>query len=156
MSALAVLGMVVAVLIDLVAPLVLCALLITRNRRHRRSATTDQTFWIVAVAYLVILVLLAASAVRDVLAFHGAGVVLVTVFAIPLGAVPAVFNSTLIHLFFTDAEWAAGGYQVVLTAYVTGMVAWAFLNLAGLRALTSRGRARAARFVPIGADSPAS
>lgn len=142
MSALAVLGMVVAVLIDLVAPLVLCALLITRNRQHRRSATTDQTFWIVAVAYLVILVPLAVSAVRDVLAFHGTGVVLVTVFAMPLGAVPAVMNSTLIHLLFTDAEWADGGYQVVLIGYVTGMVAWGFVNVAGLRALMSRARTR--------------
>jgi hypothetical protein len=57
-----------------------------------------------------------------------------TITAMPTSLLPAVFNSLVIGNFFTDPEWAYGGYQVVLTIYVAGMLAWALLNAALLRA----------------------
>jgi hypothetical protein len=140
MSALAVLGVVLAIAVDVAVPLVFAFLLIRRNHRRRSTSSTEKVFWIVSAAYLALVILIAISAVRDVYAFQGTSVVLVTLFAFPFGSIPAVLNSTVIHYFFTDAEWASGGYQLVLVAYVVGMVGWAFLNAAGLRAVISLAR----------------
>jgi hypothetical protein len=138
----AILGIIVAILVDAALPAVLAIVLIRRNRSRRTSDRSEKTFWIIAGVYTGGVALIAAAAVRDVFAFEGATVVVLTVLAGPSGLLPAIFNSNVIHYFFTDAEWAAIGYHPVLIAYVIGMVAWAFLNAAGLRALISLGRRR--------------
>jgi hypothetical protein len=142
MSPLSIVGIVLFVVIDLVGPAVLAAYLIRRNFRRRSSPTSERIFWIMAGIQTGVVALLAWWAVAGVLDFRGEPVIAVTAFALPLGAVPAILNSTLVHLLVTDADWAAGGYHVVLTAYVVGMVAWALLNGLVLRAVISAGRAR--------------
>lgn len=144
MSALAVFGIAVTVSADLVIPAVAVFLLVRRNHRRSSSRHNDAIFWWLTGVQSGLVALVAYGAVVAVFAYSGNAVIAVTILALPLGAVPAIFNTNLVEVFFTDEEWAAGAYQIVMTAYVVGMVAWAMLNAAGLRALVSLKRNRQA------------
>lgn len=140
MSTLSLLGFAVAALADVVLPVVIAVWLLVRNHRRRRASGLDVAWWVASLLFLALVGLLVWRAVESVALYHGDLIVTVTALALPLGAIPAVVNSSLMHLFFTDAEWAAYGYQPVLTMYAAGMFAWAVANLAAIRAIVSHAR----------------
>jgi hypothetical protein len=149
MSAAAI-GILVAGLVDIVVPLSLAVPLIVFTRRHRRSAAGELRFWVGAGIYLAFAAFAIWRGLVDVFGYEGGGVIGSTIVALPTSLVPAVFNSIVIHHFFTTREWAQFGYFAVLTVYVSGLAAWALLNALLLRALVlvgssayERGEARA-------------
>ncbi len=140
MTALPILGIAGAALVDVLLPICLAVALTCWNFRHRSSRKSETTFWVIAGSQLVIMGLLAWQGVVDVFAYEGGGVVIVTLYAGPGGLVPFIFNSGAIHFFFTTAQWASFGYFIVLTLYVAGMPAWSYVATAGLRALMAWSR----------------
>jgi hypothetical protein len=132
-------GILIAVLVDIVLPLGLAALLIVRNWRRRKTSAGEGRFWIGVGIYLALVGFAIWRGIVDIYAYEGGGVIGSTIVALPTSLVPAVFNSYVIHFFFTTKEWATFGYFAVLTVYVSGMAVWALLNAVTLRALVTLG-----------------
>jgi hypothetical protein len=128
-------GILLAVLVDIVLPLGLAVPLILQNRRRSMSRGGEKHFWIGAAIYLAVVSFAVWRGLVDVFAYQGAGVVGSTVVTLPTSLVPAVFNSMTIHHFFTFADWTHFGYVSVLTVYVTGMLGWGLFNAVAFRAL---------------------
>ncbi|MBX3194308.1 MAG: hypothetical protein KF727_04315 [Microbacteriaceae bacterium] len=129
-------GIVVAVLVDIVVPLALAGLLIRHNARHRRSRRSEATFWLIAGGLAIPLVLLIVGGVADVFDYRADRVIGVTLAALPGSLIPMLVHSNVMSRLFTDAQWETG-YFSVLTIYVVGMAAWALVNATALRASAS-------------------
>ena len=134
-------GIVLAVLVDLLIPAVLVALLVRDNRRGRGSDRGERLFWawfgpIIGVYALAVIV-----GLPRIWAYDGWGVIVATVFAIPAGLVPALFNSTVIHYFFTVSQWGDFGYFAVTAVYTMGLIAWAALPPLAIRRRVQSARA---------------
>jgi hypothetical protein len=132
-------GILIAVMVDVVVPIGLAALLIVRGR-HGNGPGVTRWFYIGAGIYLLLVALVIPVGIRDVFAYGAGGVIGATITALPTSLVPALVNSFAMHYFFSEKEWAHGGYQTVLTIYVSGMLGWALLNAALLRALITASR----------------
>lgn len=135
----AALGIVVAVVVDVVLPLAIILVLLhaPRSRRQRRSGIVQ--FWTWCGIWAGVIGIASRCAFDELLRFHGEMVLAATLLALPGGIVPAVFNSNVIHYFFTDDEWLAFGYIVVLPVYLAGLIPWALVLPVAIRHSALRG-----------------
>lgn len=140
----AILGLVFAVVVDLLLPLGLLLWMAIENYRHRRSHRRETWFWVVVGVYTVWLWLFVVRAVADTFAYEGSTVYLAVFFSLPLSLLPSALNSTFIHYFFTTQEWADFGYLIVLPVFLVGLVAWALMLPVGIRRLVQAESRRAA------------
>ena len=150
-------GIATAAVIDVVLPLVGAGLLLRVLHRLRRPG---RGFWIGVGVYGFVVLMSVVPGLVDVFRYQGSGVIAATISALPTSLIPATFNSTVIHLFFTASQWRDGGYHAVLTLYVAGMIGWALLNATLVAGAVAAGRrvyerfesAEAERAAPAGDD----
>jgi hypothetical protein len=128
-------GLAIAFLVDLAIPLALAIWLAILNHRAPKRRSSDAIFWSLVGAYLGIVALGVWVGIAGTYAYSGIGVVIAVVLAFPGSLVPAIFNSNVIHFFFTSGEWARVGYLPVLTFFLLGLLAWAALLPLGIRRL---------------------
>jgi hypothetical protein len=134
----AALGIILAVLVDLVLPTALVVILVRANRNGRRTDRGERIFWAWFGPIIGVYALAVIASLSQIWVYSGAGVVVASIFALPASGIPASFNSTVIHYFFTTEEWAHVGYFVVTCVYSVGLIAWAALPTLAIRRLTQR------------------
>ena len=135
-----ILGIAIALVVDVGFPAVLAVLLVRSNWRHRSSVRGEKTFWGWFGALLGAFAVCMFVAVPGIWSYDGTGAVMGTIFAVPGSLVPALFNSFVIHFFFTTSEWTSFGYYVVMTGYCLGLIFWASLLPLAVRRLSRRRR----------------
>jgi len=133
-----VVGIILAVLVDLVVPTALLVWLVRANSAGRRSDRGERVFWAWFGPIIGIYALAIVASLDRIFAFEGQGVVIASIFALPASGIPAAFNSTVIHYFFSTAEWAAFGYFIVTSVYTIGLIAWAALPALAIRRINQR------------------
>jgi hypothetical protein len=131
-------GISIALAVDLALPLVLLVVIERINARNARYRGT-RDFWIGVGFYAALLIFVAVQGLVSVLDYKGAGVAVAVFIALPLSLVPTIFNSFVIHHFFTVAQWAEFGYFVVLFIFVIGLVPWALLGPVLIRRIAQSG-----------------
>ena len=134
----AVLGILVAVLVDLALPTLLVVWLVRANTGGRRSDRGERVFWAWFAPIIGIYAIVVIASLPQIWAYSGAGVVVASIVALPASGIPAAFNSTVIHYFFTTEEWTHFGYYVVTSVYTVGLIAWAALPTLAIRRLVQR------------------
>ena len=142
MSPLSVVGIGVAITFDLILPAALLVLLARANYRHRDSRASEQRFWGFTTAYTLALSAVCLIALQAALQDNGYPTLVAVFFGLPMSAIPSIFNSNVIHLFFTQAEWANLGYPIVMSAFLVGLIAWAILLPVAIRRLSQRSALR--------------
>lgn len=130
-----VLGLVLAVVVDLGIPVLLVVWLARGNYARRQTDRGEVAFWVAMAAYLVFLGIWVVRAIIDVPRLEGSSVVTAGVFSLPMSIVPSAFNSLTMAGLFTRGEWADFGYAIVLPVFLVGLLAWAALLPVGIRAL---------------------
>jgi len=128
----AILGIAIALLVDVVLPAALVLLLLRSTQRGGKA------FWWWFGSIYGFFALCVIAAIPRIWWYDGLGVVVGTIFAAPGSVVPAVFNSTVIHFFFSSGEWANYGYFIVTTGYCVGLIFWAALVPLTVRWLNGR------------------
>lgn len=114
-------------------------LLARTNAKHRSTNRGERLFWLTLAPYGGVLALVVGWALALVLGSdQGSAVIGAAVLSLPASILPSVLYSTTMHLFFSDAEWAAYGYRVVVTTYLVGLIPWALLPIVGTRRLAQR------------------
>ena len=150
MTLLSTIGIAVALLVDLALPATLLAMMIRSNFRGRPSDSSERNFWVGMVCYAIFVSFFIIWAIRGTFMFEGYSTLAAVFFALPMSAVPAIINSNVIHLFFTDPEWLDYGYFVVMTIFLVGLLAWALLLPTWVRWGAQRSAARYARSTQSG------
>ena len=140
-----VLGIVIALVVDLLVPLAVLMLVERINQRSARPRGT-RDFWIGMAAYGALLGFVVLLGIRSVFDYEGAGVAVAVLVALPMSAIPAIFNSFVIDPFFSTAEWADYGYFIVLVVFLVGLIPWALLGTVLIRRLAQWVTAPAHRF----------
>lgn len=136
-------GVAIAVVVDLLLPLVLVAVVGVRNVRSHTSRTSEAVFWLLVAVCEIWLILGVVVAVwRDIPQYAGTTVLIDAVLALPLSAIPATVNSTTIHLFYTAREWAETGYLTIVPIFTVGLVPWGILGPMLLRRVVQHRRSR--------------
>jgi len=133
-----VLGIAIALLVDVFLPAALAVLLVRGNWRHRRSVRGEKVFWAWFGSILGFFSICVLAALPRIWWYDGLGVVTGTIFAAPGSVIPALFNSNVIHLFFTTSEWVNYGYFIVTTIYSVGLIFWFALTPLAIRLMSRR------------------
>jgi len=135
-------GIAVAFLVDFALPATLLAVMIRSNFRGRPSDSNERNFWIGMACYVIFVGFFIALALRGTFNYEGYTTLMAVFFALPMSAVPAIFNSNIIHFFFTDPEWLEYGYFFVMTIFLVGLIPWVLLLPAWVRWGTQRSALR--------------
>ena len=151
-----VLGIAIALVVDVLLPAALAVLLVRSNWRHRRSVHGEKMFWGWFGALLGTFAVCMFVALAGIWSYDGSGVVMGTIFAAPGSVIPALFNSNVIHFFFTASEWANYGYFIVTTIYSVGLIFWFALTPLAIRRMSRRRVPAQAPPVPVQAPPHAS
>ena len=137
-----VLGIAVAVLVNLVLPITAAIWFSRWNARAASNPSIERGFWIGTGIYLGALTVSAFLAIVRVYSFDPIPVFFHSFVTLPLSLVPAIFDSNVMHQLITRSEWADVGYAVVMPVYLLGCVAWASLGPILIRAAVHHRRAR--------------
>jgi len=132
------LGILLAVLVDIALPTVLVVWLISANNKGRRTDRGERIFWAWFGPIIGLYALAVLISLPQIWAYNGSGLVLASIFALPASGIPAAFNSTVIHYFFSTGDWTRYGYYIVTSVYTVGLIAWAALPTLGIRRLVQR------------------
>jgi len=133
-----ILGIAIALVADVLLPAALAVLLVRSNWRHRRSVRGEKVFWAWFGPILGFFAICVFAALSRICWYDGLGVVTGTIFAAPGSVIPALFNSNVIHFFFTTSEWADYGYFIVTTIYSVGLIFWFALTPLSIRRMSRR------------------
>lgn len=129
-------GIVLAITVDIILPLWLVSRWTRANFRGRVSNKREGLFWMFSVLYLLWVGLFVARALAGSFQYDGSTTIAAVFVSLPMSAIPAIFNSNVIHFFFTQTEWADFGYLIVIAVFLVGLVIWALvLPLAARRFL---------------------
>jgi hypothetical protein len=120
-------GVALALVVDLLVPAALLFVFSHRNLRQRASDRGELIFWIALALYAAWLAYWASVAAGQVLEYEGIPVIAAAFLARPMSLVPTILNSTVMHFFFSQAEWAEFGYPIVMYIFLAGLTLWAIL-----------------------------
>jgi hypothetical protein len=104
--ALPVLGVLLAIVVDVAIPAALLWRWARLNRRQGESVQSDRRFWRAIGVYACWMALWVVLAIATTFSYEGTLTLFAVFFTLPFSAIPAIFNSNVIHHFFTNQEWA--------------------------------------------------
>lgn len=145
------LGVGIALIFDLLLPAAVTVWLVRSNWQHRWSTSGEKVFWAWFGSFLGFFAMCVLAALPRIWWYDALGVVTGTIFAAPGSVIPALFNSNVIHFFFTNSEWAHYGYFIVTTLYSVGLIFWFALTPLAIRRLSQR----RTRVAPVSPPAPA-